>query len=345
MPQNDWQDHLTWAQHHATSLQQPQHCDPTILWAIAMQRTIPQLPQLQHNVLLDIADLRDDLTTDTLAWFEQLPPHCQRAYRQPKMITQVPLMTHLLHLLNYPQAQLLHEELSLGFDLLGPLRPGVNWHIRHDHKYLDPCDLDELRSFNKAYIQRKLQLLDSYGHRNRGGSGPGTYGRPLRGTDSLDLSHSTPAPLPPHQPAPSYPTSRSHCGSRIQHTTDRIGRKTQSPQRRRLAPQRPQPDVLYARSTLPSHTRPLHPMCETISRRLTPATCVGTRPRRRLPSTAPRTTGGSIRATHHTRRPNSLAPPRTPVRLRCQRLGLQPLRRCTHSTRPCTNTHTCPTLR
>ena len=51
MPQNDWQDHLTWAQHHATSLQQPQHCDPTILWAIAMQRTIPQLPQLQHNVL------------------------------------------------------------------------------------------------------------------------------------------------------------------------------------------------------------------------------------------------------------------------------------------------------
>ena len=157
MPQNDWQDHLTWAQHHATSLQQPQHCDPTILWAIAMQRTIPQLPQLQHNVLLDIADLRDDLTTDTLAWFEQLPPHCQRAYRQPKMITQVPLMTHLLHLLNYPQAQLLHEELSLGFDLLGPLRPGVNWHIRHDHKYLDPCDLDELRSFNKAYIQRKLQ--------------------------------------------------------------------------------------------------------------------------------------------------------------------------------------------
>ena len=157
MPQNDWQDHLTWAQHHATSLQQPQHCDATILWAIAMQRTIPQLPQLQHNVLLDIADLRDDLTTDTLAWFEQLPPHCQRAYRQPKMITQVPLMTHLLHLLNYPQAQLLHEELSLGFDLLGPLRPGVNWHIRHDHKYLDPCDLDELRSFNKAYIQRKLQ--------------------------------------------------------------------------------------------------------------------------------------------------------------------------------------------
>ena len=112
MPQNDWQDHLTWAQHHATSLQQPQHCDPTILWAIAMQRTIPQLPQLQHNVLLDIADLRDDLTTDTLAWFEQLPKHCQRAYRQPKMITQVPLMTHLLHLLNYPQAQLLHEELS-----------------------------------------------------------------------------------------------------------------------------------------------------------------------------------------------------------------------------------------
>ena len=58
---------------------------------------------------------------------------------------------------DYPQTQSLHEEMSNGFDLLGQLRPGVDWHIRQGHKYLAPCNLTELRSFNHDYIQRKLK--------------------------------------------------------------------------------------------------------------------------------------------------------------------------------------------
>ena len=88
-----------------------------------------------------------------------LPSHCQIAYRQPKMITQIPVLIYLLQQIGYTHADVLAVELSQGFQVLGPLQPGLNWHIRPDQKYTKPISRTELSQHNREYFLRELHTM------------------------------------------------------------------------------------------------------------------------------------------------------------------------------------------
>lgn len=72
------------------------------------------------------------------------------------MITQIPVLIEPLHKLNYPHADVLNRELSDGFPLLGRLQPGLQWRVRDDNKYKQPQTMQDLRTYNREYIVRKL---------------------------------------------------------------------------------------------------------------------------------------------------------------------------------------------
>ena len=156
MPQMDWTRHLHWAQQHHQNSQQQDPLDPTLHWAIQQQARIPNINEVRANVATELQSLVSEWADTTDTWFRQLPDHCQRAYRQPKMITQIPLLHHLLQNIQYPHADILFRELTEGFPLIGNLQPGLNWKVRTDTKYTEHQSVPELHTYNRAYILKKL---------------------------------------------------------------------------------------------------------------------------------------------------------------------------------------------
>ena len=96
MPQMDWTRHLHWAKQHHQHSQHPAPLDPTLHWAIRQQVQIPNINEVRHNISEELQQLVSEWTDSTAEWFQQLPQHCQKAYRQPTMITQIPLLHYLL---------------------------------------------------------------------------------------------------------------------------------------------------------------------------------------------------------------------------------------------------------
>ena len=156
MPQLDSQSHLRWAKTQADSFYNPRPIDPTLMWAIQIQQQL-HMPSIRQAVIHEIQQSIEHDREQTEHWHSQFPRHCQIAYKQPKMITQIPTLISLLQRIQYPHTNILQKELSSGFPLLGPLQPGLEWHIRSDNKYTEPHSIDDLRSFNKDYILKKLQ--------------------------------------------------------------------------------------------------------------------------------------------------------------------------------------------
>lgn len=147
MPQLDWQSHLRWARQQATSSQLPKDIDPTLTWTFDTQQNLDMVT-IRRKVIDEIKTMITQQDEDTKRWHESLPEHCRIAYQQPNMITQIPVLAQLLHILA--------SELSNGFQLLGRLQPGLQWHVREDNKYKQPQDLTTLRTYNREYILRKL---------------------------------------------------------------------------------------------------------------------------------------------------------------------------------------------
>ncbi len=156
MPQMDWTRHLHWAQHHHQHSQQPAPLDPTLHWAIYHQDQIPNINEVRNNIAAELQSLVSEWSDTTDAWYHQLPHHCQKAYRQPKMITQIPLLHHLLQTIQYPHADIMFRELTDGFPLIGNLQPGLNWKVRTDTKYTEHQSVPELHAYNREYILKKL---------------------------------------------------------------------------------------------------------------------------------------------------------------------------------------------
>ena len=156
MPQMDWTRHLHWAQQHHQHSQQPDPLDPTLHWAIQQQACIPNINEVRANIATELQSLVSEWADTTDSWFRQLPNHCQRAYQQPTMITQIPLLHHLLQTIHYPHADILFRELTEGFPLIGNLQPGLNWKVRTDTKYTEHQSVPELHTYNRAYILKKL---------------------------------------------------------------------------------------------------------------------------------------------------------------------------------------------
>ena len=155
MPQYSWTEHLEWALHRDTNLT-PKQLDPTLRWCLEHRHVFHPLPAFQREVISDIRDLVDELREYTEAWFNTLPPHVQRSYRHGTSVTQIPVLVHVLRLIQYPQTEVLFRELSQGFPLMGSLTPGVNWHVRQDKKYLRPTPIEEFRDKNREYIKDKI---------------------------------------------------------------------------------------------------------------------------------------------------------------------------------------------
>jgi hypothetical protein len=96
-------------------------------------------------------------TTDH--WLQQCPPHTQKLYRQdwaPNKVVQIPTLVQILTWLDFPQANTLQRELSLGFQMTGNLTPGVGWPSRCDTQYQNPTSLEDLHQINHTYIQQKI---------------------------------------------------------------------------------------------------------------------------------------------------------------------------------------------
>ena len=117
MPQLDWQSHLRWARSQADSFYSPRPIDPTLMWAIRTQQEL-HMPSIRHAVIQDIQHLIQRNQEQTTDWHSLLPTHCQIAYQQPEM-TQIPTLISLLERIQYPHTNILQQELSAGFPLLG----------------------------------------------------------------------------------------------------------------------------------------------------------------------------------------------------------------------------------
>ena len=155
MPQLDWQSHLRWARQQAYLAQTPKPIDPTLNWALDIQKHL-DMPTIRTKVIDEIQTMIQQQEEETTHWHHSLPVHCQIAYKQKHMITQIPVLIQLLQRLQYPHTHIFNQELSQGFQLLGRLQPGLQWHVRDDNKYKQPRDIDELRQHNREYIQKKL---------------------------------------------------------------------------------------------------------------------------------------------------------------------------------------------
>ena len=155
MPQLDWQSHLRWARQQAHLAQTPKPIDPTLNWALDIQKHL-DMPTIRTKVINEIQTMIQQQEEETTHWHLSLPAHCQIAYKQKHMITQIPVLIQLLQKLQYPHTHIFDQELSQGFQLLGRLQPGLQWHVRDDNKYKQPRDIEELRQHNREYIQKKL---------------------------------------------------------------------------------------------------------------------------------------------------------------------------------------------
>ena len=156
MPQFDWQQHLHWTLRHYADGTKPKPIDPTIHWAIEQQQAIPNIVTVRIDILAEINILTAEWEDITEGSYNTLPKHCQAAYKQPNMITQIPVLHYLLTTIDYPHADILYNELTNGFPLIGDLQPGLNWKVRTDTKYIDTQSRQELHTYNKQYIIKKL---------------------------------------------------------------------------------------------------------------------------------------------------------------------------------------------
>ena len=100
MPRFSWTDHLQWTLHRDTNLT-PKELDPKLKWCLQHLKLSQPLSRFQDAVIQDIRDLVDDMQEETTDWFHSLPRRVQSAYQHK----QIPVLIHLLRLLNYPQTE------------------------------------------------------------------------------------------------------------------------------------------------------------------------------------------------------------------------------------------------
>ena len=147
---------------HPASLQTP--LEPSLQYALFMQLWIgSDLDNWRQQVIDDLQELVLEVQADSEAWLLQLPEHIRRAYSHgisrhaeldPSKAFQALPTLILLRLLDFPQWQQLAQELSFGFQMMGPLPTGPNWLPRTDKKYAHPEDRSSFMRANNAHIER-----------------------------------------------------------------------------------------------------------------------------------------------------------------------------------------------
>ena len=106
------------------------------------------LARIRQDVLNELRELVEDAEDDTAAWLAALPAHVRATYvtkDRPRPFRGV----------GYPPADDLHQDVNVGFDMLGSVRPAPGWRPRSDERYAHPAGLDRLRRENPLYVARK----------------------------------------------------------------------------------------------------------------------------------------------------------------------------------------------
>ncbi len=136
--------------------------EDSLQYALFMQMHMgPTTEQWRESIINDLTDLIQEVREDSDLWMQQLPEHVQRAYCHGKSrhdpvdtstALQVLPILILLRLLDFPQWRQLAQELSFGFQMMGPLPTGPNWLPRKDTKYTEPSDRETFIMANQAHI-------------------------------------------------------------------------------------------------------------------------------------------------------------------------------------------------
>ncbi|CAE7699540.1 unnamed protein product, partial [Symbiodinium sp. KB8] len=121
--------------------QQPPHLEPGLQqWLPIWLHYRKVIPEMRKAVTLAIEDLVAERGDETAEWMRQRPPHVQKAYsfENGKATVQVPIIKELAMRLGWKDPDIF-DELENGFPLLGPIRAGLGWRLRHDGRYDNPA--------------------------------------------------------------------------------------------------------------------------------------------------------------------------------------------------------------
>ena len=108
----------------------------------------------RQSLLNDLRDVQDELSDASAEWYDSLPDHVQLAYGSRLAHTQVVLFTYLLRLVQYSGTEILFNELTYGFPMMGRMTKGTGWQTRTDGKYQDPSTPENFRINNNIYENR-----------------------------------------------------------------------------------------------------------------------------------------------------------------------------------------------
>ena len=141
---------------HPMALLQPM--DPTLHFALAVQCWVGHdIIRIRKLVVEELQTMLEDMQEETDDWHANLTTHVQQAYtiketNKVDKIVQVPAFVQLLKMTNYPKLHELQQDLYTGFEMLGPIHEGVNWHQRSDGRYSTPTPLEEFYQQNKTHF-------------------------------------------------------------------------------------------------------------------------------------------------------------------------------------------------
>ena len=128
--------------------------EPTMDFAIDKLGQINKdITEWRDSILKELDQLQEDMADEFNAWWTTLDGEVSRAYGQGAI--NAPLFAHLLRRFNYPDAEALFDDLTNGFNLLGPVAPGVGWPSKSSD--LPPWPNHVLHEHNDAYVKERLQ--------------------------------------------------------------------------------------------------------------------------------------------------------------------------------------------
>ena len=115
------------------------------------------LARIRQDVLAELRELVEDAEDDTAAWLAALPAHVRATYitkDRPRPFQGI-VFDRLLRGVGYPAADDLQQDVNLGPDMLGSVRPAPGWRPRSDERYAHPEGLDRVWRENPPYVARK----------------------------------------------------------------------------------------------------------------------------------------------------------------------------------------------
>ena len=158
-PSRDIWDH--W--HNATTADHPLHFPakiaPGFVQCLKFQFDWRHdLVRIREELAVEIHTMVDEWADHTHDWWLKLRPHIQQVYWNPdtKVITQIPVLLHLLGRFGFPGLPELADDLCNGFAMTGQLHGGSGWAPRTDDKYASPLSMPRFKELNRHYILQRL---------------------------------------------------------------------------------------------------------------------------------------------------------------------------------------------